>query len=318
MKRIRIIAAIAAVLLTAAVYFLLSDLKKPETIKRLPVVVAAKEILEGQVITDDMVAIKQIPEEAVVSKAAKTLDVVVGTFSSTYVAPGEQILSTMVFKAEQTQNGLAYTVGKGMRAVTVPVDQVTGIAGFLKPEDHVDVMAVLDISAVLSPEEFNQMLADKNGSGEEKPEGTPSSGSGQKEEIKLFFSMILLQDIKVLATGQVMKRDGNDSAPAVVETVTLEVTPEEALRLNYVLNAGNVRLMMRSPGDTTLPDLEGVSMANLIDSNDIRILTLLGELAPTPSPTPTATATPEASPDASGTANPTATPSPSPTASPKK
>ncbi len=318
MKRIRIIAVIAALFTALALYLYLSDLKKPETVKRVPVVVAAKEILEGQVITDDMVTIKQIPEEAVVSKAAYTLDAVVGTFSSTYVAPGEQLLSTMVFKAEQTKNGLAYTVGKGMRAVTVPVDQVTGIAGFLKPEDHVDVMAVLDVSAVLSPEEFNQMLADKNSGEEAKPEETTSSGSGQREEIKLFFSMVLLQDIKVLATGQVMKRDGNDTAPAVVETVTLEVTPEQALRLNYVLNAGNVRLMMRSPGDNSLPELEGVSVANLVDSDDIRILTLLGELAPTPGPTPTATATPEGSPEAGSTSEASATPSPSPTAGPKK
>ncbi len=319
MKRIRIIAVIAALFTTLALYLYLVDLKKPETVQRKPVVVAASEIKAGQAITDGMLAIKQLPEEAVLPGAATAKEDVVGLISSTDVSAGQQVLTATVFKAELSKSSLAYTVEKGMRAITVPVDQVTGVAGFIKPKDRVDVMAIVDIDSVLSPEEFSRQLDRKNST--EEPQQTASSApsSGQSQEMKLSFSMILLQDVEVLATGQNMKRDELiDIAPTVVETVTLSVTPEQALRLNLILAKGIVRLMLRTPGDTDMPDLEGVSVANLVDSDDIRILTLLGELAPTPGPT----ASPKASQEAGGTAQPSASPAPAqtptPAASPKK
>lgn len=301
MKRIRIIAIIAALITTVALYFYLADMKKPETIERTPVVVAAAPIVEGQTITDDMVAVKMIPMEAFVNGAATSKVAVVGSISSTDVAPGQQIISSDVFKAGETKSGLAYTVERGKRAITIPVDQVSGVAGFLKPEDSVDVLAIIDVNNVLSPEQFNDLLKKKQNA-QEEPEET--AASGQSQPLRMVYSMILLQDIKVLATGQVMKRDDNSEDPVIVETVTLSVTPEQALRLNLVLSEGNVRLIMRSPGDNSLPDLEGVTVANLIDSRDIDILTLLGEIAPTASP--------------KKTKNPDATASPESTASPAK
>lgn len=108
-------------------------------------------------------------------------------------------------------SSLAYAISPEMRAVTVRVNDVIGVGGFLLPGNRVDVMAA-------------------------------KGGRNSKEKAE-----IILQNLKVLAVDQQARSDKND--PIVVRAVTLEVTPEQATELFEATQEGAVQMALRNPDD---------------------------------------------------------------------
>jgi pilus assembly protein CpaB len=262
-KRIRIIAVIAAVVTAIAVYVYLDSLKKPVEIARSQVMVALLEIKEGQKITEDMVIEKTIPTEAVVPGAFASRGDVVGMISSAKVEPGEQMLTTKCFKAGDANSALAFALDPGMRAFTIPVDAVTGVAGLIQPMDTVDILLIIGLAqGSLTPQDAQVMVVN---------------------------SEILLQGIKVLAVDRNMQA-GNTAADNP-GTITLAVTPEQAVQLNLATSEGKIRLLLRSPQDTDRPDVKPVQPKDLVDLPD-----------PTPTPKPSPSESPSESPMASPSA----------------
>jgi pilus assembly protein CpaB len=117
-------------------------------------------------------------------------------------------------------NGLAFIVPSGKRAISIPVDDVSGVAGLLKPGDRVDVVAVV-------PE----------------PDAT-----GQKETPTSF---VIMQNISILAVNGKLEEEKTTKKEEKLAqgTVTLAVTPEESRRLLLANQKGVIRLMLRSPVD---------------------------------------------------------------------
>jgi len=109
----------------------------------------------------------------------------------------------------------------------VKVDEVIGVAGFVAPGTYVDVVA------------------------------TVVEGTGQNA-----VSRVILQNVKVLASGQRMETQ-KDGQPVEVKTVTLQVTPEEAEILALASNAGKLQLVMRNTVDRETVTTKGVSEAVL-------------------------------------------------------
>ena len=105
------------------------------------------------------------------------------------IPQGNPILFSMLAPVG-TAAGLSGILDDGKRALTVKVDEVTGVAGFIHPGDHVDVLMDLSLK-------------------------------GQSEH----FSKTILHDVSVLTTGQIWEQKG-DNKPMVVNTVTLELTPK--------------------------------------------------------------------------------------------
>jgi pilus assembly protein CpaB len=114
------------------------------------------------------------------------------------------------------------------RAFTVRVDDVSGVAGFIHPGDKVDVLADMKLR-------------------------------GMEES----FSKTILQNIKVLSTGQVWEQKGGDSKPALVNTVTLELTPQQSEALNLVSNEGKIHLVLRGRRNDTIVQTQGVATSAL-------------------------------------------------------
>jgi pilus assembly protein CpaB len=129
---------------------------------------------------------------------------------------------------EGTAAGLSGILDDGKRALTVKVDEVAGVAGFIHPGDHVDVLMDLPI-----------------------------------KEPADHFSKTILHNISVLTTGQIWETKG-DNKPMVVNTVTLELTPEEAEVLNLASNEGKIRLALRNRNNTTIANTRGVTTSILI------------------------------------------------------
>jgi pilus assembly protein CpaB len=238
LKRIRIIAAISAVVTALAVYFYLASMQKPADIVRGPVVVASVKIAAGQEIKPEMVEVKSLPVEAINAAAARSADEVIGRVSSADTEPGEQLLVSRFFKTGEADNTLAYALERGKRAFTVPVDSVTGVAGLIKPRDRVDVLLIIGVAqASLTPQDVPLMTT---------------------------YSELMLQNIMVLATGQVMQADSTDES-TTVETITLSVTPEQAVRLNLAVSDGKIRLILRSPIDTDTPAVPPLQIKQLLN-----------------------------------------------------
>jgi pilus assembly protein CpaB len=131
------------------------------------------------------------------------------------ILPGEIILEARV--AEQAGgSALAAVVSKNMRAITVRVDDVVGVGGFLLPGNRVDVLAT------------------------KKKEGRDVDP----------ITETILSNVKVLAVDQTAATDSAD--PVVVRAVTLEVTPEQAEVLTKGKAAGTIQLTLRNPLDDTV------------------------------------------------------------------
>jgi pilus assembly protein CpaB len=118
-----------------------------------------------------------------------------------------------------------------MRGFSVKVNEVVGVGGFVMPESRVDVVVT-----------------------------TTPPGTTQQEKV----SKIVLEDIRVLATGQVIEQKENK--PVTVNTVTLALLPEEAEKLALASNDGIIQLVMRNFTDNVLVMTGGANKERLLSS----------------------------------------------------
>ena len=144
------------------------------------------------------------------------------------IVAGEPILASALLP-EGTSGGLSPIIAEGMRAVAVPVDEVVGIAGFVKPGSHVDVLAT---------------VRDRSGSGST-------------------FSKVILQNVKVLAIDQSLDAKSTNAEPKLVSVVTLEVSPPNAQSLVFAAHEGELQLALRNPIDTKSVKTSAISATSL-------------------------------------------------------
>ena len=264
MKKIRIVAVISAIVLAISVYIYLQGLQKPPVeAPKSKVVLAAVAIKAGDVIKADMVMVATLPSEAVLTDAAKSIDEVVGRISDRNTEAGEQLLVTRFLQLGSSDGGLSYVVQSGMRAITIQVDSTNGIAGMIKPHNRVDLLITIGLAiptatpkATATPE---PTPTPSNASALSK--ATPAPSASPSEPPAKQYSVVVMQNILVLAVGQAMdsqKNDGKDAA-AGANTITFQVTPEQAQKLSLAVSlAGNIRLTLRSPLDDGMTDLKPI------------------------------------------------------------
>tara|TARA_Y100001934_G_scaffold221000_2_gene263300 strand:- start:22117 stop:23856 length:1740 start_codon:yes stop_codon:yes gene_type:complete len=134
---------------------------------------------------------------------------------------GEPIMSNKIFKRGDS-GFLSGVLSPGMRAITVGVDPETGGGGFVLPGDRVDLIVIFDV---------------------------PDEDEVTGETTNLVVSETILQDIRILAVGQEVAIEGgggDETLTEVAETVTLEVTPNQAQVVSVADQMGRLRLVLRS------------------------------------------------------------------------
>jgi pilus assembly protein CpaB len=145
------------------------------------------------------------------------------------IAAGEPVLGASLLP-EGSAAGLVSVIEQDVRAVSVKVDPVIGVAGFVRPGAHVDVLATL---------------------------------RRLDREKKLPYSKVILQDVEVLAIDQQMETASNGEAE-LVSVVTLQVTTQEAEHLIYSAHEGKLQLALRGPGDREIVRTAAVGVADLL------------------------------------------------------
>jgi pilus assembly protein CpaB len=176
-----------------------------QTIK---LVVARSVVNFGERVTPANLELVDYPTKLAPAGAFDTIDSVASQgedrLALRTIAAGEVILPSNV-SAKGARNVLSTVIGEGMRAITVPVNDVKGVAGFIRVSDRVDVL--------LTRNDHSQ-------------------------------SDILLQNIRVLAVDQQANEDGKDKA-SVAKAVTLEVLPQDAQKLALGGSVGTLSLALR-------------------------------------------------------------------------
>lgn len=185
-------------------------------VTRVPIVVAAKPIPARVKLTAEMLAIRQIPEEAIVGTEYAEPQVVVGQISTVPLAEGEVLLPSKV--VEEGKGALPYRIPEGQRAVTIAIDEVSGVGGFPDAGDRVDLILFLD----------------------------PQDQSNEPATARL-----LLEDLLVLARGP----NEGERAPRPDEgirmtSLTLAMRPEEAVEVALGEQLGHLKAILRR----ALPD----------------------------------------------------------------
>ncbi len=193
------------------------------------VLVAAVDISPGTLLSPGNVKSVDWPRDLVPPGAPTSYEAVKDRVVVVSLSPGELVLPNKL-APEGTAAGLGGLLTDGQRAMTVRVDDVSGVAGFIKPGDHVDVLMSLPM---------------------------PKQAEEQ-------FSKTILQNIVVLTTGEIWEQQHKDQKPVVVKTVTLEVAPDQGEVLNLVSNQGKIRLVLRSRNNQTLAQTKGVVTSSLM------------------------------------------------------
>ena len=244
MKKVVLFALIAAVCAGALLYFYLGNLEAQKEVKVEydNVVVAVTDIPAYTPITAQMLTIKQIPMGYAHPLAAHTTEEVVGYVTESEVLAGEEIIPSKLKQYGETDSGLSYVVPEGMRAVTVAVDEVTGVAGFLQRGDYVDVISYTTTTYVPA-----------------KAPVVPEGGEPTADQLPqtLSTTLVAAQNVRVAAVGMSLSGatvtvDGE--APSY-NSVTLILTPEDAMRVVQGARSGAIILILRASGDHT-PNLE--------------------------------------------------------------
>ena len=210
-KRKLLLVALALGLLAATLtYTYVRSVQKVETheVKDIGVLIATSDIPSGTAVSANMVRLAQIAETAVHPEAATAPGEVVGRITKTTIVQGEQILRNRLLPAG-VRPSLSFAIPSGKRAVSVAVNEVVGVAGFVKPGDRVDILATMD---------------------------TPNRETSVTSTV--------LQDVEVLAIAQDMEEQV-DKKPKVTTTVTLAVTLAEAQKVTLAEETGVLRLVLR-------------------------------------------------------------------------
>ncbi|WP_373942358.1 Flp pilus assembly protein CpaB [Vibrio chagasii] len=179
-----------------------------EKVERHPVVVASQEIEAGTVIEEQFLTTKLMEVDWINENNYSDKEELIGKVVANTIYAGE-VLHKLRFTVPGEGSTLAALIPENKRAVTIRVDDVIGVAGFLLPGNKVDIL--------------NTVSYGKN------------SASTQT----------VLKDIKVLAVDQTARTKEN--SPIIVRAVTLEVTPKDAEKLLTAKSKGSIQLTLRNP-----------------------------------------------------------------------
>ena len=195
------------------------------------VAVAKVAIPVGTKIIPEQVMVVQFPKESTPDGAFESAEKLAGRVAVTNIAPREPITEARL-APEGTAGGLSAVIPEGYRAMTVKVDDVVGISGFIMPGTLVDVVVTID----------------------------PQEKAGMQDPV----SKIVLQNIKVLANGQNIDKPQDQREANSVKAVTLLVTPEQAEKLALAASEGKLQLVMRNSIDQGDEKTPGINKRGLL------------------------------------------------------
>lgn len=238
-RRLFIVMALALLSGLAAAWLALNYLRQPESPIRTTeaaateVVVAARDLPLGTVLTPQDVKLADWPGGTLPEGYSASVEEVLGRGVITSVLLNEPLISRKM-AVKEAGGGLPIVIPEGMRGVSVRVDDVISIAGFVLPGTRVDVMVTLD------------------------------EGAQQNNPV----TKLILQNVPVLTSGQIVEHD-SDGEPIQVTVITLLVDPEQAEQLVLAATRGRIQLALRNTLDMDSVTTGGARMSSLVPAQRV-------------------------------------------------
>ena len=261
-------AIIVALVSTFGVYRVLEKAKENARIVTGPVVIAQKDMAEGAAIDRMAVAVVQWPVATIPVGAFTSIDSVVGRVARVTLFTGDPLVPGRL-APDGTGPGLEVKIAQGKRAVSFRINDVSGIAGLIRPDSRVDIVVVMD-------------------------------GGADKGRL----AKVFLQNMRILAIGSA-PQPTEDGRPMNATVATVEATPNEGEQIALVTTQGQIQLMLRgyldpnsakTSGATTAQIVQGLNRAATVSTEPRpevrRTASVRRETTPEPVQLPTPTPTP--------------------------
>lgn len=200
--------------------------------KNVEVVMANADLSWGTKLTPEMMELREFPPGAVPEGHFTNLEAIRDRVLIVDIKRNELLMESKLAPLGAT-GGVAAVTDPNKRAMSVKVDDVIGVAGFIKPADRVDVMVTIE----------------------------PENGKQGQTIAKL-----ILENVKVLAAGTQMERKGKDEEAVQVQVITVEVDVEEAEKLALASTQGRLRLALRNPLNSEKVLTKGANVGALLSS----------------------------------------------------
>jgi pilus assembly protein CpaB len=242
--------------------YLQTETKKVKAGQPQNIVVAIVDVPIGAKLADKQVKLAAFPKDSIPQGSISDIKSVQGRVAIRPIAAGDAVTEQkLIPKAGSPGSGvMTYLVPQGHRAITVAVNEVAGVAGFLTPADRVDV-----VLTTLLP--------------------------GSTENI----SKIVLQNVPILAAGQTNEQ--REGKPVIVQTVTLDLTPEDSEKLVLAASKGQLQLLLRHIADMEQVESKGATIGKVLGGTErpaqrrsaapVRVRTVVKQVrVPRPAPAP--------------------------------
>ncbi|MDH4302838.1 MAG: Flp pilus assembly protein CpaB [Nitrospira sp.] len=200
--------------------------------KNVQVLVANADIPWGTKLTPEMMLAQEMPTGIIPEGHFTSVEAVKDRVLLVDLRRNEMLLESKLAPVGAV-GGVAAVTDPNKRAMSVKVDDVIGVAGFIKPADRVDVMVTIE----------------------------PDAGKQGHAMAKM-----ILENVKVLAAGTQMERKGKDEEPKQVQVITVEVDVDEAEKLALASNQGKLRLALRNPLNSEKVLTKGAQVGSLLSS----------------------------------------------------
>jgi pilus assembly protein CpaB len=205
----------------------------PIATKNVQILVVNADLSWGTKLKPEMVQLQEFPPASIPEGHFTNADSANDRVLLVDIKRNEMLLESKLAPLGTTSGGVAAVTDINKRAMSVKVDDVIGVAGFIKPADRVDVMVTIE----------------------------PTPGKHDHAVSKM-----ILENVRVLAAGTQMERKGKDEEPKPVQVITVEVEVEEAEKLALASNQGKLRLALRNPLNSERVLTKGANVAALLSS----------------------------------------------------
>ena len=229
---VTLVALLFAALASWGVYsYLKGETEKSKAAAGTGIVVAAADISVGTRLNRTHLKMVSWPKEAIPQNSFRDPKLLDGRVAVRQVSANDAVTEQKLMPKEGSAGAagvMTYMIPPGHRAVTVAVNEVAGVAGFVAPNNRIDVVLTTPVPA------------------------------NREQNI----SKIILQNVTVLATGQITEQ--KEGKPVLVPTVTLDLLPQDAEKLVLAASKGSLQLLLRNVIDIDPVDARGATIAHVL------------------------------------------------------
>lgn len=221
-RNILIAALIMAVITTVLFRQYLTELDKKykKAQNKISIVVPVQDINKNQKITKEMLQLKELSEDSVHPQAVRKIEDLIGDYALTDLKTGEELFASRFTNEFDESMLVTRKIREGYRAIAIEVNYVESVANMIQPEDYVDVVF------------------------------------SEKTKESLIETRTILENVRVLAVGKRIveekpaskdtKGEGQKPAEALYNSVTVELKPDDILKIANSDERGNIKFILRS------------------------------------------------------------------------